>query len=148
MVLVAQQPSRKSVPATFSSSSSGSPTAVPKPLPMASPQPLSSNSARFHPKDFVSRVVPPTDYRQLERDVEDLNPSMPDGTTVRHYHTHHNNQTYNIYVTGGLPAAGLTKQAGQLSDGSQDGSVLRKSLTHATLSSPTDGESFCKPNSL
>ncbi|KAG7363811.1 hypothetical protein IV203_027172 [Nitzschia inconspicua] len=72
---------------------------------------------------------------------------MPDGTTVRHYHTHNNNQTYNIYVTGGLAAAGLTKQAGQATDGSPDRSVLQKSPTHATLSSPNDGESFSKPNS-
>ncbi|KAG7346906.1 hypothetical protein IV203_005975 [Nitzschia inconspicua] len=141
--------------ATFSSSSSDSSTAVPNSLPMGSHHRSTTitkvgTTATFSSSSSDSSTVVPKSLpmASLELDVEDPNPSMPDGTTVRHYHTHNNNQTYNIiYVTGGLAAAGLTKQAGQATDGSPDRSVLQKSPTHATLSSPNDGESFSKPNS-
>ncbi|KAG7359897.1 hypothetical protein IV203_034995 [Nitzschia inconspicua] len=62
-------------------------------------------SGRFDPNDYASRFLPPNHNQPSELEADEMNSTVVDGLRVRHYHTHHNNQTYNIYVSGDLPTS-------------------------------------------
>ncbi|KAG7364486.1 hypothetical protein IV203_037688 [Nitzschia inconspicua] len=97
--------------ATGSTSSTSSPTAGSKSSlshDVTLSRPLISG--RFDPNDFVSRFLPPNHNQPSELEADEMNSTVIDGLGVRHYHTHHNNQTYNIYVSGDLPTSVPAKE--------------------------------------
>ncbi|KAG7361150.1 hypothetical protein IV203_036250 [Nitzschia inconspicua] len=97
--------------ATGSTSSTSSPTAGSKSSlshDVTLSRPLISG--RFDPNDFVSRFLPPNHKQPSELEADEMNSTVIDGLGVRHYHTHHNNQTYNIYVSGDLPTSVPAKE--------------------------------------
>ncbi|KAG7341284.1 hypothetical protein IV203_010469 [Nitzschia inconspicua] len=97
--------------ATGSTSSTSSPTAGSKSSlshDVTLSRPLISG--RFDPNDFVSRFLPPNHNQPSELEADEMNSTVIDGLRVRHYHTHHNNQTYNIYVSGDLPTSVPAKE--------------------------------------
>ncbi|KAG7354982.1 hypothetical protein IV203_033744 [Nitzschia inconspicua] len=97
--------------ATGSTSSTSSPTAGSKSSlshDVTLSRPLTSG--RFDPNDFVSRFLPPNHNQPSELEADEMNSTVIDGLGVRHYHTHHNNQTYNIYVSGDLPTSVPAKE--------------------------------------
>ncbi|KAG7343654.1 hypothetical protein IV203_021662 [Nitzschia inconspicua] len=97
--------------ATGSTSSTSSPTAGSKSSlshDVTLSRPLISG--RFDPNDFVSRFLPPNHNQPSELEADEMNSTVIDGLRVRHYHTHHNNQTYNIYLSGDLPTSVPAKE--------------------------------------
>ncbi|KAG7373959.1 hypothetical protein IV203_013054 [Nitzschia inconspicua] len=97
--------------ATGSTSSTSSPTAGSKSSlshDVTLSRPLISG--RFDPNDFVSRFLPPNHNQPSELEADEMNSTVIDGVGVRHYHTHHNNQTNNIYVSGDLPTSVPAKE--------------------------------------